>query len=213
MRPSLSTSSLALLHHAPAAPGHHAFARSDNTLDLGVASGRVEDSAAASPTDGQAATKLGDASPTSPTLVASPKTRGTEELMAAKKTPKKATPKKARSPNKSAKGNPKAKFGAKSEFIRSQPADMPAKQVVEAAKQAGLTLSENLVYATRADAKKKAVKGSSRSATPKRKPGRPRASSPKTNDLDAQLRSAIAEMGLARARQVFSEVEAAFAGR
>ncbi len=214
MRPSLSSATVALLHQTSAAADVHGFALLDDLSDPWSAHPPLEVAMGTPPTCEGAATGLAHASPTPHVLIASPKIRGTEEHMAAKKTSKKATPKKAKSAKKGAQGSPKAKFGAKSEFIRSQPADMPAKQVVEAAKQAGLTLSENLVYATRAEAKKKTVaKGPAPSSAGKRKPGRPRGSTSKPSDLDAQLRTIVAEMGLARARTIFSEVEAAFSGR
>lgn len=55
---------------------------------------------------------------------------------------------------KAAPGAGKAKFGAKADFVRAQPASMSAKEVVEAAKKAGLTMSENHVYSVRSSAKK-----------------------------------------------------------
>ncbi|MBK6514952.1 MAG: hypothetical protein IPG04_12715 [Polyangiaceae bacterium] len=72
---------------------------------------------------------------------------------------KKASPKKtpAKAPKK------KPEFGAKSDFIRSMPREMSAKDVVEAAQKKGLTLTDNLVYAVRAASKKSAgTKGSDR---------------------------------------------------
>lgn len=117
------------------------------------------------------------------------------------------------------KGAPrKAKFGAKADFIRSKPATMPARQVVDEAAKEGMKLTINHVYAVRSQAK---------SAVTRRGPGRPRKGSALApaparggarggrpqGDLEEQLRRAIAELGLSRARHVFDQVEAAFSGR
>ncbi len=56
----------------------------------------------------------------------------------------------------------KTKFGAKAKFVRSMPASMSARKVVEEAAKAGISISENHVYSVRAATKKaskKAAKG------------------------------------------------------
>ena len=114
---------------------------------------------------------------------------------------------------------PKAAFGSKAEFIRAQSSALSAKEVVEAAAKDGLTMTENHVYTVRAEAKKK-LGNPATTSTPKRttkttktKTARtPSVSEPKLSDLEAQLRRAIGEMGLAKARAIFAEVERAFAG-
>lgn len=83
---------------------------------------------------------------------------------------------------------------------------MPAKQVVEAGAKEGLVFSENLVYTVRAASK-----------TPKSKPRAadapaPKVAAPKASSVEQQLRKAIADVGLVRARAIFADVEAAFAG-
>jgi len=113
------------------------------------------------------------------------------------------------------------KFGAKADFIRSQPASMSAKDVVEAAKRAGLKVTVNHVYNIRAAGKKdggfpppRSVAAPSTShPTPSRR-GRGPASSAgaPSSALETQLRRAIAEVGLQRAREIFDSVESIFVG-
>ena len=118
--------------------------------------------------------------------------------MASKKTGKKVT----------------GKFGAKADFIRSQPEAMSAKDIVDAAAKQGIKISVNHVYNLRTAAAKKGqpVKGASALA-PKRGVGRPRAAAAGGTDVERQLRAAIAEVGLQRAREIFEAVAVAFRGR
>ncbi len=113
------------------------------------------------------------------------------------------------------------KFGAKAEYIRSQPASMSAKDVVEAAKKVGLKVTVNHVYNIRAAAKKegvfappRSVPAPSTSQPSASRHGRKPASSVLTASaaLEAQLRRAIAEVGLQRAREIFESVESVFVG-
>lgn len=114
------------------------------------------------------------------------------------------------------------KFGAKAEFIRSQPASMSAKDVVEAAKRVGLKVTVNHVYNIRAAGKKEGGFGAPRSVpTPSTsqptasRRGRGPASTAggaASAALEAQLRRAIAEVGLQRAREIFDSVESVFVG-
>lgn len=117
--------------------------------------------------------------------------------MASKKTGKKVT----------------GKFGAKADFIRSQPESMSAKEIVDAAAKQGIKISVNHVYNLRTAAAKKGepTKGAGILA-PKRGVGRPRAAAGGT-DVERQLRAAIAEVGLQRAREIFEAVAVAFRGR
>lgn len=113
------------------------------------------------------------------------------------------------------------KFGAKADFIRSQPASMGAREVVESAKKVGLKVTVNHVYNIRAAGKKDGGNAPARSVaapsatslTPSRR-GRKPASVVSTASfaIEAQLRRAIAEVGLQRAREIFSSVESIFAG-
>lgn len=107
----------------------------------------------------------------------------------------------------------KKKFGAKAEFVRSQPVDVPAAEVVRAAAAAGIKVTVNHVYNVRAALKKQGAVA-------------PRLDGPKVRAIRAEfdsvlaegailygereLRKAIAELGLARSRVVLAEVERAF---
>lgn len=105
------------------------------------------------------------------------------------------------------------KFGAKAEFIRNQPESMSAKDIVDAAAKQGIKISVNHVYNLRtAAAKKGDLTPSVGLITPKRGVGRPRASGG-SGDVERQLRAAIAEVGLQRAREIFEAVAVAFRGR
>lgn len=92
---------------------------------------------------------------------------------------------------------------SKSDFVRSM-ANTPAQAVVAAAKKKGLKISDRYVYAVRSKDKSGAKK-------PTRK-GAQRAVRQSSAGLDAQLRQAIAQLGLVRSREIFSEVERAFSG-
>jgi hypothetical protein len=112
------------------------------------------------------------------------------------------------------------KFGAKADFIRSQPASMSAKDVVDAARKVGLKVTVNHVYNIRAAEKKEGPHAAPRSAaapsnlpSPSRR-GRKSAAQAisASTALEAQLRRAIAEVGLQRAREIFNSVESVFVG-
>jgi hypothetical protein len=113
------------------------------------------------------------------------------------------------------------KFGAKADFIRSQPASMSAKDVVDAAKKVGLKVTVNHVYNIRAAGKKEGAFAPPRSvpapsanlSTASRRGRKPALPVPTvTAALEAQLRRAIAEVGLQRAREIFNSVESVFVG-
>lgn len=109
------------------------------------------------------------------------------------------------------------KFGAKAAFIRSMPTTMTAREVVAEAAKQGLKITEGHVYNLRSG--KKPRNGSTTAmvtnggVTFKRGPGRPRKAVSDGSTRESELRRAIAELGLARARAVFAEVESAFTGR
>ena len=113
------------------------------------------------------------------------------------------------------------KFGAKADFIRTQPASMSAKDVVEAARKVGLKVTVNHVYNIRAAEKKdsgyippRSVTASNAGMPAPSKRGRKSAglAPAASSALEAQLRRAIAEVGLQRAREIFDSVEAVFVG-
>lgn len=100
----------------------------------------------------------------------------------------------------------KPKFGAKSEFVRSLDPSIPVAEVVALAEKSGMKLTPGLVYNVRSAAglsprSNKGGKGGRRKALVDQ--GLP----------EAQLRAAIAQVGLSRAREILEEVEATFAGR
>lgn len=109
----------------------------------------------------------------------------------------------AAAPAKTAKSRPPAAFGSKTKFILSFAPDTPAKEIVEKAKAEGVEFSEKYVYVVRSNAKVAAQRRSGGMIGSVGGRGR-------SGGLEAQLRKIIAELGLARARQVFSEVETAF---
>jgi hypothetical protein len=101
----------------------------------------------------------------------------------------------------------KPRFGAKSEFVRSLDRDLPAAEVVALAAKRGLRLTPAFVYNIRSAESSRtqhsrASKGGRRGAASGALSGKP----------EAQLRAAIAQIGLARARQILQEVEDTFAG-
>ena len=103
----------------------------------------------------------------------------------------------------------KPRFGAKSAFVRSLDRDLPAADVVALAEKKGLKLTAAFVYNIRsAEGRTRPPRG------PAGKRGRgPKGNGTLTGSPEAQLRAAIAQIGLARARQILDEVEDTFAGR
>src|SRR5512145_355239 len=103
------------------------------------------------------------------------------------------------------------RFGAKADFIRSQPESMSAKEVVEAAARHGIQISVNHVYNLRTATAKtgKPPATDVDTGAPKRGRGRPRADTAGTN-VERQLRVGIAEVGLRRARELFEEIAGVF---
>jgi hypothetical protein len=105
----------------------------------------------------------------------------------------------------------KPRFGAKSEFVRSLDPSIPAAEVVALAEKRGLKLTTGLVYNIRS-ASNAALRGS-RNARLAPKPMAKWRNGTSDADAEAQLRAAIAQIGLSRARQILEEVEDTFAGR
>ena len=84
------------------------------------------------------------------------------------------------------------KDASKAEFVRGLPPNMPAKQVVEKAKEAGLKLTTAYVYVIRSQARTGGKKTSAGAA--------PRAS----KDAEAKLIAAASEIGLSRSIEVLT---------
>lgn len=84
------------------------------------------------------------------------------------------------------------KDASKAEFVRGLPQNMPAKQVVEKAKEAGLKLTTAYVYVIRSQARTGGKKSSAN--------GAPRPS----KDAEAKLIAAASEIGLSRSIEVLT---------
>jgi len=84
------------------------------------------------------------------------------------------------------------KDASKAEFVRGLPQNMPAKQVVEKAKEAGLKLTTAYVYVIRSQARTGGKKSSAAAA--------PRVS----KDAEAKLIAAASEIGLSRSIEVLT---------
>lgn len=94
----------------------------------------------------------------------------------------------------------------KSDFVRAMP-NAGTQDIIAAAKKKGLKISDRYIYAVRSKDKTQGRKVNG----PKSKArGRSASRRVAATGLDAQLRRAVAELGLARAREIFGEVEAAF---
>jgi len=91
--------------------------------------------------------------------------------------------------------------GNASDFVRSMPRDMPAKQVIAAAARKGIKMSANLVYMVRSKARTQGPGGGARGRRGRRRRGQGGAA-----DTVAFKRMALG-MGLARARQELDELE------
>jgi hypothetical protein len=95
--------------------------------------------------------------------------------------------------------------GEKTRFVLSQPPGTRARDVVEAAKGAGIDISEKYVYIVRSNAKRKARKRRGRP------PGRPpRAASEAGDKGDSQeikFRRMLVELGLVKAEQLLAETK------
>lgn len=96
----------------------------------------------------------------------------------------------------------KPRFGAKSEFVRSLDRSLSAAEVIALAEKKGLRLTPAFVYNIRSA---EAARGG-RAVRPGKN------GSALKGSAEAQLRAAIAQIGLARARQILDEVERTFAG-
>jgi hypothetical protein len=83
------------------------------------------------------------------------------------------------------------KDASKAEFVRGLPEDMPAKHVVEKAKEAGLKLTTAYVYVIRSQARTGGKKSS---------PAAPRVAKdvPHSAPMEAKLIAAASEIGLTR---------------
>jgi len=94
---------------------------------------------------------------------------------------------------------PKTKpLTTKTAFIRSQPPEMPARDVVKKAHEAGLKMSVAYVYTIRSSARR----GRGR---PAKSSGRAVARA--TSSIDIAFRKLVLELGIVRARALLDEIE------
>jgi hypothetical protein len=99
------------------------------------------------------------------------------------------------------------KYRSASDFIRHQPLEMPAKEVVEAAARVGMELNAGLVRVTRF--KMRHAGGRPGTAGRFLRP-RLRKTSGASLGLEAQFRKLVAQLGTRRAHAVVAEVAKAF---
>jgi hypothetical protein len=111
-------------------------------------------------------------------------------------------------PNKKKSASTPAKKVTKSAYVRALPSTLSAKEVVAKAKKDGINISIVHVYKVRSAAKPRKGKAGrpGPGAAARREPPAPR------DAAEAKVRVLIGEVGLARARRVFAEIEAAFRG-
>jgi hypothetical protein len=105
----------------------------------------------------------------------------------------------------------KSTFGSKAAFVRSVPRATPAREVVAQAAKKGVQLTENYVYTIRSSSS-----GSSKPSKgkPGPKPGkRSKPSAIGMTSAEAQLRDAIADLGLVKATEILESVKATIKGR
>ena len=98
----------------------------------------------------------------------------------------------------------------KSAWIRSQPAPLSAKEVVDKAKQDGIVLSLAQVYTARSTARNRpGAKVSGTASVGKRGPGRPKAAESKvaSGDLRRQFMALAVRLGTDEARRLLDRVE------
>lgn len=117
--------------------------------------------------------------------------------------------------------------GSKSSFVRSLPSTMPAKEVIEKAKEMGITLSEKYVWNIRSAAKAKSggrrgARGESarsgastpaaktptarRGRPPGRPPGRPSGGGAEKADSEQQFVRMVLDIGLVRAESLLGRL-------
>jgi len=103
----------------------------------------------------------------------------------------------------------KPRFGAKTEFVRSLDRSLSAAEVVALGEKKGLRLTPAFVYNIRSAQASRQPHGRS-AHQPTRRASK---EAQLTGSPEAQLRAAIAQIGLVRARQILDEVEDTFTGR
>jgi hypothetical protein len=92
---------------------------------------------------------------------------------------------------------------SKTAFVKSQPLALSAKQVVDKAKEQGMTLTDKYVYTVRSAAKAKAQKQRPKGAATK--PAIVKAVKTGSNSVEDLLRAAASEIGLSKAISLLLE--------
>lgn len=100
-----------------------------------------------------------------------------------------------------AQNNKSSKPVSKSEFVRSLPESIPAKEVVERAKKAGLEMSDKYVYVVRSNARKK--DGRRR----RRKAAVVVAAAPAATPTEKEFRRLTLELGVKKAETILTDTK------
>jgi len=119
-------------------------------------------------------------------------------MAVSKRSKKQAQRRSARQPGRRSARQP----GSKSEFIRTRPPGMTAREVVAEAATLGMTMSEHFVYNIRSTAKKKAAR-----LAPSLSVSAARAITGRTASREADFRRLTLALGLDRSKQLLAEVE------
>lgn len=128
------------------------------------------------------------------------------------KTKRSSAPAKQQQRAKSTKPATRAGQPSKSEFVRSQPSDLAAAEVVAAARKAGLSITPRYVHEVRYAARhsKKAKRGAP-TKTSAIKPEQAKRAQPAhgggERSLEDQFKWLVLELGVARARAILNAVE------
>jgi len=97
---------------------------------------------------------------------------------------------------------------SKKEFILSQPAELSPREVVEKAKEAGMSLTEQYVYVVRSGQKGKPKRrGRPPKAAAKKKAAAAPAAPRGRRSLEAEFRRIAIELGLDRAADILSDTQ------
>ena len=101
-----------------------------------------------------------------------------------------------------AQNNKSSKPVSKSEFVRSLPESIPAKEVVERAKKAGLEMSDKYVYVVRSNARKKDGRRRRR-----RKVADVAAAAPTATPTEKEFRRLTLELGVKKAETLLTDTK------
>lgn len=100
----------------------------------------------------------------------------------------------------------------KSAWVRAQPTDTPAADVVAKAKSEGIVMSVNYVYSVRQSARKAAGKTGGPKTTSKKGPGRPPATSKTSGGIEMQLVTLVLDVGITRSEELIAQLKGQLRG-